>query len=353
MLIRLLARISHYPRALRGFAALMSLAVLLFLIDTYFVFWTNWPGTRAFFSHLGILPAGRGFQPLEGYGLAAGWVQFMFNAAAVMLLCIWVWLTPKRSIGGDARICGNLASYFVRLAFWAVLLIGIADSFISFLRVEGLLPAIVGEHLATQLGRSVFRGTWIHYPLIVVGAAIALKSRSLDFIWLALLIVAAEFTIVVSRFVFSYEQAFQGDAVRFWYAGLFLFASAYTLTQDGHVRVDVLYANFSEQGKAVTNALGSLFLGLPICWTILALGTGSRGSIIISPLLSYEISQSGFGMYTKYLMAGFLLVFAVSMAFQFIALFLESMSRFLEPSTDQEERSDAHPPAAMMGNAEA
>ena len=36
-----------------------------------------------------------------------------------------------------------------------------------------------------------------------------------------------------------------GDLVRYWYAALFLFASAYTLYQNGHVRVDVFYASMS------------------------------------------------------------------------------------------------------------
>jgi len=38
--------------------------------------------------------------------------------------------------------------------------------------------------------------------------------------------------IVISRFIFSYEQAFMADLVRFWYGALFLFASAYTLLED-------------------------------------------------------------------------------------------------------------------------
>ena len=50
------------------------------------------------------------------------------------------------------------------------------------------------------------------------------------------MVVLAEFAIVVSRFVFSYEQAYMGDLVRFWYAALFLFASAYALSHEGHVR---------------------------------------------------------------------------------------------------------------------
>ena len=58
------------------------------------------------------------------------------------------------------------------------------------------------------------------------------------------MIVLGELLIVIARFIFSYEQAFMGDLVRFWYAALFLFSSAYTLVHDGHVRVDIIYASF-------------------------------------------------------------------------------------------------------------
>lgn len=161
---------------------------------------------------------------------------------------------------------------------------------------------------------------------MVVGAVIALFTRSLGFIWLALLIVVAELAIVITRFVFSYEQAFMGDLVRFWYAALFLFASAYTLLEDGHVRVDVFYAGFRDRTKGFINAWGAIILGLSVCWVILIVGMGSRSSIINSPMLNYEVSQSGFGMYTKYLMAGFLAVFAITMLIQFVSQLLESVA---------------------------
>ncbi len=306
----------------------MAVAVLLFLLNLLLIYGADWPGIGAFLTHLEILTPNKKFKELDGFTLTAGWIQFTLFAIILLLVVAWVLRTPERNLGHDAHFYDALASYFARFAFWAVLLVGLADSFISFLRVEDILPYLVGEHLTTQLGRSIFRGTWVHYPLIGTAGIIALVTRSIGFVWLALLIVAAEFTIVVSRFVFSYEQAFQGDLVRFWYAGLFLFASAYTLMHDGHVRVDVLYANFTERGKAVTNAVGALLLGLPICWVILIFGTSSRGSIIVSPLLSFEISQSGFGMYTKYLMAAYLLVFALTMAIQFISFFLANMNKF-------------------------
>ena len=132
----------------------------------------------------------------------------------------------------------------------------------------------------------------------------------------------------VDSYQTTYEQAFMADVVRMWYAGLFLFASSYTLIEEGHVRVDVLYSGFNQRTRGLVNAVGSVVLGLPFCWTIILLGMSKPTSIITSPLLSLEVTQSGFGMYIKYLMAAFLAVFAVSMAIQFTGYFLEGVADY-------------------------
>jgi TRAP-type mannitol/chloroaromatic compound transport system permease small subunit len=200
---------------------------------------------------------------------------------------------------------------------------------ISFLRVEGFLAAVFGDQLAKDLGRSTWRGLYVHYPLIFISFIIGYFSRGLGFIWLALLIVAAELLIVITRFVFSYEQAFMGDLVRFWYAALFLFASAYTLIKEGHVRVDIIYTGFTDRGKAWSNVFGTILLGIPVCWIILTSGLGGKSNSINAPMLAYEVTQSGYGMFVKYLMAGFLLVYALSMMMQFISYFLQNAAILL------------------------
>lgn len=302
----------HNPQsavlALRVCAVLLATLLAVFLLNHYLVYWLDFPE----FWSLWYAPNLLVVLMLLGYGLLGG------GALA------WVFATQARTLQGDAELYQGMAWYVIRASFWAVLLIGLVDMAIAFLRVENLLPAVVGEYLATQLGRPTFRGVYVHYPLLVLALIIATRTRGISFVWLAFLVVLAEFQVVLSRFVFSYEQAFMGDLVRFWYAGLFLFASAYTLASEGHVRVDVLYANFSPRRKAMVNSGGALLLGLPLVWTILIEGLSSRGASISSPLLSFEISQSGYGMYVKYLMAGFLLIFAVSMALQFISSFLSN-----------------------------
>ena len=166
---------------------------------------------------------------------------------------------------------------------------------------------------------------------------LAFFVRGLGFTWLTLLVVIAEFQIVISRFVYSYEQAFMGDLVRMWYAALFLFASSYALVNEGHVRVDVLYSRFKDRAKAYSNAVGCLLLGIPLCWIILMTGMWGKGSSLNSPLLSFEVYQQGFGMYTKYLMVGFLIVFAVCMLVQFTGYFLYNVAQLLGEEVSNEK----------------
>jgi len=117
-----------------------------------------------------------------------------------------------------------------------------------------------------------------------------------------------------------------GDLVRFYYAALFLFASSYALVSEGHVRVDVLYASFNKRKKSITNVVGCLILGLPLCWTILLSGMWNRGSSLTGPILTFEGYQQGYGMYVKYIMVGFLIIYAVSMLVQFVSYALDNMA---------------------------
>lgn len=290
----------------------MVLAVLaVFLINNYLNYWQDMPG---------VAPVLRGGAPL------LSWFQLALYGVAVALALAYVATHRDTTLRQDSQRISDINAYVIRTAFWAVLLVGLADAAISFLRVEGFLEGLVGHDLAGDLARSQWRGPYIHMPLIVLSLGLAAVTRTLGFPWLALLVVAAELLIVLGRFIFSYEQAFMADLVRFWYAALFLFASAYTLLEEGHVRVDVFYANFQRRTKGMVNAFGSIVFGVALCWVILVVGMGGKSNIINSPLLSFETTQAGFGLYVKYLMAGFLGIFAISMMIQFVSYFLDAVA---------------------------
>lgn len=259
-------------------------------------------------------------------GNAVAWLQLLIYPVALLGAFILLQRRKSNTLREDSRAISSINETLIRCAFWVVLFVGVGDAIISFLRVEVLLAAVVGEDLAGELGKSRFRGLYFHMPLMGLGILMGLLTRTLGFTWLALLIVAAELLIVISRFIFSYEQAFMADLVRFWYGALFLFASAYTLLEEGHVRVDVFYAGFRDKTKGMVNAIGSVFLGMSLCWVILIMGMSGKSSVINSPVASFEVTQAGFGLYVKYLMAAFLGIFAVSMMIQFVSYLLDAVA---------------------------
>ena len=259
-----------------------------------------------------------------------GNIQLFLYFDSILLSIFYVFRSIKQSLETDSEILTKFTSYIIRSSFWAVLIVGLADLLVSFMIVEKLVEPILGEYLKIKLVVPGFRITFVHFPLILISFVIGYFTRSVGFIWLAVLVVASEFFIVLSRFIFEYEQAFQGDLVRFWYSALYLFASAYALMHEGHVRVDVLYTGFSERKKAWTNSLGSLLLGIPLCLIVLFLGMGGKASIINGPVISFEITQQGSnGLYLLYLMAVYLAVFAVSMLIQFTSYFMGSSYKLL------------------------
>ncbi len=316
----------------------MVSAVFLYLINNYLVYWQGLPGPYALAEHFGWM--GDEIDSLEANEVVQAQVQLFSYLGLLGLAAFYALKRAQISLADEAKRFSDISAYIIRSCFWAVLLIGFTDTVISLLRVENFLGFWVSPELETELGRAIFRGNNVHYPLFFASFVIAFFVRNVSYTWLALMVVIAEFMIVITRFIFSYEQAYMGDIVRFWYAALFLFASANTLVQEGHVRVDVLYASLKRRTRAFTNVVGISLLGFPICWVILMQGMGGKANSINSPLLSFEISQSGYGLYVKYLMAGFLVVFAVSMIIQFSSYLLHNVNILnTKPCVDEEQES--------------
>ncbi len=307
----------------------LNLALMgTFLVNAILTFVFGWPGD-------GYLIHGRN----EG---ALRWVQLALYAVAAAGAVAYALGSGGKPLRQQAALVNEMNMVFIRAMFWAVLLIGLADITISFVRVEGFLEQMIGNHWAVELGRSNFRGIWVHLPLVFVGCAIAAFARTPGFYWLALMVVVAELLIVFSRFIFSYEQAFMADLVRFWYAAMFLFASGFTLFEDGHVRVDVFYAGMARRTQGRVNAVGSVLLGISLCWVVLMIGMSSRTSIIVSPITVFEVTQAGFGMYVKYLMAAFLGIFAVSMNIQFTSQLFEAVADARDEPGAREDHHASH-----------
>ena len=316
---------------IRVFSYSILATTFVFLINNVLTVWFDWPGVKNLFSHYGLFGFKKLSKPLSDSVLNFAFLQLFFYLISIFLAIFYVNRSIKQTLTADSEILNKITAYIIRSSFWAVLIVGIADLIISFMVVEKLVEPLFGEYFKIKLAIPAFRITFIHFPLILLSFVVGYFTKSVGFIWLAVLVVASEFFIVLSRFIFEYEQAFQGDLVRFWYSALYLFASAYALIHEGHVRVDVLYTGFSERKKAWTNSIGSLILGIPLCLIVLFLGMGGKASIINGPVISFEITQQGSnGLYLLYLMAVYLAVFAVSMLIQFTSYFMSSSDKLLK-----------------------
>ena len=316
---------------IRVFSYSILATTFVFLFNNVLTVWFDWPGVKNLFSHYGLFGFKKLSKPLSDSVLNFAFLQLFFYLFSILIAIFYVNRSINQTLTADSEILNKFTAYIIRSSFWAVLIVGIADLIISFLVVEKLVEPLFGEYLKIKLVVPAFRITFVHFPLILFSFVIGYFTRSVGFIWLAVLVVASEFFIVLSRFIFEYEQAFQGDLVRFWYSALYLFASAYALIHEGHVRVDVLYTGFSERKKAWTNSIGSLILGIPLCLIVLFLGMGGKASIINGPVISFEITQQGSnGLYLLYLMAVYLAVFAVSMLIQFTSYFMSSSDKLLK-----------------------
>ena len=86
--------------------------------------------------------------------------------------------------------------------------------------------------------------------------------------WLATIMVLVQFGVVMLRYLFGYGSIFMQESIFYMHALLFILGAGYTLSQDGHVRVDIFYQSANEKYRAKVNLFGVLVFLLPFCLTL-------------------------------------------------------------------------------------
>jgi len=130
--------------------------------------------------------------------------------------------------------------------------------------------------------------------------------------WLSLAMVLVTFVVVVLRYVFDTGSIALQESVTYMYAILFMLGVAYTLQQDGHVRVDILYQGFSRPGQAWVNLLGTLFLLVPVSVFLLV----SSWGYVADAWAVHEGSREAGGLQGVWLLKTLLLIMPVLMLLQ-------------------------------------
>jgi TRAP-type mannitol/chloroaromatic compound transport system permease small subunit len=86
--------------------------------------------------------------------------------------------------------------------------------------------------------------------------------------WLTLAMVLVTFVVLVLRYGFGIGSIALQESIAYMHASVFLIAAAWTLQQDAHVRVDIVYCRCSKKTRALVDLFGSLFLLLPLMFFI-------------------------------------------------------------------------------------
>lgn len=89
--------------------------------------------------------------------------------------------------------------------------------------------------------------------------------------WCALAMVVAQVAVILTRFLFGVGSVWLQESLVYFHAALILFAAAWTLRDDGHVRVDVFYADAGPRAKAWVDLLGAVLLLIPFMVAVIFL----------------------------------------------------------------------------------
>jgi TRAP-type mannitol/chloroaromatic compound transport system permease small subunit len=133
--------------------------------------------------------------------------------------------------------------------------------------------------------------------------------------WCCLFIVLAEFAVVVMRYAFGIGSIRLQESVLYAHAALFMLAAAWTLQIDGHVRVDIFYAQASPRTKALIDLVGAVVFLLPVTVVIGALSL----PYVARSWTIFEGSRETSGLPFVYLLKTLIPLFALLLGLQGVA----------------------------------
>ncbi len=116
---------------------------------------------------------------------------------------------------------------------------------------------------------------------------------------------------------------------------VFLLGAAYTLKHDEHVRVDLLYKDWSPKRKALANFIGVFIFLIPFCLMIIYYSWGN----IINSWKILEMSPDPGGL-PRYPIKSMIIVSYILLIFQGIAEAIKNWAIFTGKLNPQEEHHD-------------
>jgi TRAP-type mannitol/chloroaromatic compound transport system permease small subunit len=152
------------------------------------------------------------------------------------------------------------------------------------------------EHIAAAIDRTI----------AAIGRAAA---------WCCLYVVLAEFAVVVLRYALGLGSIRLQESVLYAHAAVFMLAAAWTLQVDGHVRVDIFYAQAKPRTRAVIDLVGAIIFLFPVAIAIAVLSL----PYVARSWAIFERSREASGLPFVYLLKTLIPLFALLIGLQGVA----------------------------------
>ncbi|ATX67758.1 TRAP transporter small permease subunit [Roseinatronobacter bogoriensis] len=152
---------------------------------------------------------------------------------------------------------------------------------------------------------------------------INLMNRAIGnvFMWLSVGIVLVCFWVVVERYVFLNTRLWMQDLYPWMNGVMFTAVAGYALYRNDHVRVDIFYRPASTLRKAWLDLLGVCIFLMPFAWVV-----WSYSLVFVQRSIRLgEASANPGGMPGLWVLKTFILVLAVVIALQGIAMAIRSI----------------------------
>lgn len=158
--------------------------------------------------------------------------------------------------------------------------------------------------------------------------------------------------------VFTKDLSWFGEELKLYNAAVVTLCAAYTFIQNGHVRVDLIYASVGYRVKRLIDTFGSLFFVLPFMTVVWLFGWHFMWRHLVTPkvsatdtlplllrksgLMRWNVETIGFspnGFDAYFLFKVLLVCFAGLMFLQGLAFFYRSLLEYLEgPEAENKHR---------------
>lgn len=131
---------------------------------------------------------------------------------------------------------------------------------------------------------------------------------------------------VVMRYFFNDVSIAMQELEWHLFAAMFMFGIGYTLKEDGHVRVDVIYEQLSKKMQAIINIIGSLLLALPFTCLIIYFSV----SYALDAYTMGEGSADPGGLPHRWIVRSIIPISAFFLVLSIIYVVIENIQRFIE-----------------------